>query len=242
MDCKECPFDDSFWNSVLETNENSEELIRLYYVHSLSLSCLDNNLKLCGVDSLAASKIVLSVLERFTCHQIIDILKNNFKPYEIKAKDIPQFSSFDDCYYKVVEYLVDSGMSDISYDKMGYFLREVPRKLDADKKYGENHAKIACMLGFCSITRKSTFGINITPFGQSFYELEKEKKDKLMPKLCLFIPMIQNYFVQGMNQSKLDEELSILSPSTIIRRRSNVNTIISIISDQLDNELYGTNN
>lgn len=63
-----------------------------------------------------------------------------------------------------------------------------------------------------------------------------------MPKLCLFIPMIQNYFVQGMNQSKLDEELSILSPSTIIRRRSNVNTIISIISDQLDNELYGTNN
>jgi len=45
-----------------------------------------------------------------------------------------------------------------------------------------------------------------------------------------------------MNQSKLDEELSILSPSTIIRRRSNVNTIISIISDQLDNELYGTNN
>lgn len=56
-------------------------------------------------------------------------------------------------------------------------------------------------------------------------------------KLCLYIPFIQNYFMAGATDEVRDEILSILSHSTQVRRRSNVNTIIHTIKESIDYEL-----
>ena len=58
----------------------------------------------------------------------------------------------------------------------------------------------------------------------------------LLPKLCLYIPYIQNYFMSGSREQSLEEMLNILSETTRVRRRPNVNTIIDTIKNSLDYE------
>ena len=59
----------------------------------------------------------------------------------------------------------------------------------------------------------------------------------ILPKLCLYIPYIQNYFMAGATDEVRDKILSILSHTTQVRRRSNVNTIIQTVKESIEYEL-----
>jgi hypothetical protein len=125
-------------------------------------------------------------------------------------------------------------MTDVDYSKMGYMLRDEKRKDVADKKYGENHMKTAAQLGLCRFEKCRA---NVNALGSLFIKLSEADRRNILPKLCLYIPFIQNYFMAGATDEVRDEILSILSPSTQARRRSNVNTIIQTIKDSIEYEL-----
>lgn len=117
---------------------------------------------------------------------------------------------------------------------MGYMLRGAKRNDIADKKYGENHIKTASQLGLCRFKKCRA---NTNAFGKLFVKISEMDRKNILPKICLYIPYVQNYFMAGATDEVREEILSILSVTTQNRRRTNVNTVIQTIKEALDNEL-----
>lgn len=222
---------DVFWVSVL-TNQNYEkEVIKLFYSHKFSLVSLTEGMSLEYLTEQQICDIILKTLAKKTCSEILDIISEEFVPFEIKKADICQFSSFEDSYYKVVNLIIRSGLQGVSWERMGFLLRSEPRTKVADTKYGENHGKTAVQLGLCYQDSHHNFWT--TCFGRCFNDLSDVEKESLKAKLCLYIPIIQNYFVQGMNEDLLSSYFNILTESTQKRRKPNVIKLITIVKSSL---------
>lgn len=223
--------DDQFWINSLTDDDKAKEVIRLSYSHSFDLSCISNGLHLEILKEEQLCTIILKVINQTPCTDILKILRPHFTQFEIQKSDIPQFSCFDDAYYKVIKLLEHSGIKGVSWSKLGFMLRIGPRSLVADTKYGENHGKTAMQLGLCQMDKEHRFWP--TTIGSCFDKLSRQEQDDLKPKLCLYIPLIQNYFVQDQDDEKLKEYFSVLTESTQKRRRPNVRTLIDIIRQSI---------
>jgi hypothetical protein len=212
-----------FWNNVTNNATNECVLIKAFYTHT------DDSI----LEDAGKSKLLLDTLIKYSCSDILNIIKDNYTPAVVDKKDISQFSDFKDAYYKVPYLLHNCGMTNVDYSQMGYMLREQKRKEIADKKYGENHIKTAAQLGLCKFEKCRA---NSNALGNLFIALTEADRTNILPKLCLYMPYIQNYFMSGATDEVRDEILSILSETTQNRRRSNVNTIIQTIKDSIEYE------
>jgi hypothetical protein len=223
MDNIKYVLDETFWDNLLGDSTKEEVLLKVFYTHA------DNSL----IETVNKCKLLIEVLKKYKCSKILNIIEKDFKPFEIDKKDISQYSDLKDAYYTVPFLLANCGKENVDYEQMGYMLREDKRNSVADKKYGENHMKTAAQLGLCSFSK---WRGNANALGKIFIQLpEREQKD-LLPKLCLYIPYVQNYFMAGATDEVREKILSILSKSTQNRRRPNVNTIIEIIKNSIDYE------
>lgn len=220
---KKYVLNNDFWKNVLDNPINEMVLLKAFYSHAED-SILENEEK---------SSLLLKVINKYNCSQILKIIADDYVPTTIDKKDISQFSDFKDAYYQVPYLLKNCGLTDVDYSQMGYLLRDNKRKEIADKKYGENHIKTASQLGLCRFEKCRA---NKNAFGCLFIEMSEMERNKILPKLCLYIPYIQYYFMFGATDEVRDNLLSILSPTTQARRRSNVNTIIQTIKDSIEYE------
>lgn len=209
-----------FWNNLLGNSEYEKVLLKAYYTHA------DDSI----INDKEKCSLLLQVLSKYPCLDILKIIEEEDQLFEIDKKDIPQFSDFKDAYYQVPFVLANCGIKDVDYNKMGYMLRVEKRKEVADKKYGENHIKTSAQMGLCSFRNCMA---NSNTLGSMFIKLSEEERDNLLPKLCLYIPIIHNYFKLGATDEIRDNMLSILSLTTQKRRRSNVNTIIETVKKAL---------
>lgn len=216
--------DSEFWDNVLGNSVNERVLLKAFYTHA------DENL----LEDEKKSAILLEVLKKYKCSEILDIIKDGFVPAKVEKKDISQFSDFKDVYYTIPYLLHNCGIKDVDYSKMGFLMRDEKRKEVADKKYGENHMKTAAQMGLC---RFGKCRANENALGANFIKLKESERNNIVPKLCLYIPYIQNYFMAGATDEVRDEMLGILSKTTQVRRRSNVNTIIQSVKDSIEYEL-----
>lgn len=223
MDGVKYTMDDEFWTDLIGNSVSERVLLKAFYSHA------DTHI----IEDEVKSALLLEVLKKYKCSEILKIIEDGFVPYEVGKKDISQFSDFKDAYYMVPYLLQNCGASDVDYLKMGYLLRDNKRKDVADKKYGENHMKTAAQLGLCSFDRCRA---NSNALGKLFIKLSEAKRRKVLPKLCLYIPYIQNYFMAGATDEVRDEMLSILSNTTQVRRRPNVNTIIQTVKESIEDE------
>lgn len=216
--------DKDFWANILGYSNKERALLKAFYSHA-DVGMLEDEEK---------SQILLTVLNKYKCSDILHIIGDGFKPFDIDKKDISQFSDFKDAYYSVPLKLKNCGIKNVDYSKMGYLLQKERRKDVADKKYGENHMKTCAQLGLCHFEKCKA---NPNALGNLFVKLSERDRDNILPKLCLYIPYIQNYFMEGATNEVRDSILSILSKTTQVRRRSNVNTIIQTVKDAIDYEL-----
>lgn len=224
MDGKKYVMDKDFWQNIVGSADKEQALLKAFYAHA------DANITV----NEGKSKVLISVLKKYKCSEILGIIADGFTPHEVDKKDISQFSDFKDAYYEVPRILLSCGMESVDYSKMGYLLRDKKRKEGADKKYGENHMKTCAQLGLCHFEKCMA---SKNALGSLFVHLNESEMKEILPKLCLYIPYIQNYFMVGATDEVRDEMLGILSPTTQVRRRSNVNTIIKMIKDAIDYEL-----
>lgn len=217
---KEYIMNEDFWNNLLGNQENEHALLKAYYTH------VDDDL----IVNQTKCTLLLEVLQRHSCAEILSLIKEGDDLFEIDKKDIPQFSDFKDAYYKVPYMLANCGTKDVDYNEMGYMLRNENRKEVADKKYGENHIKTAALMGLCSFKKCRA---NTSTLGNLFIKLSEKERENILPKICLYIPFLYNYFKKGGTDEVREEMLSVLSVTTQNRRRSNVNTIIDTIKKAL---------
>lgn len=227
--------------SADRTELSDEQLIRHFYHHisfceqRFNISYIIRRVEMhkyykYAEDDIKTAGRLTVLLSTYPTADILEIIEKDFTPFAIEKKDVPQFSDIDNVC-KVPYLLCNCGLSSVDYAQMGYMLRNDRRGLVADRKYGENHLKTACQMGLCSI---ENYKGSINELGRFFAGLEKEMQSKVLPKLCLKIPFMQNYYVNGTSEEKLEKLMSILSPTTIKRRLTNVKTLIRIIDKAIE--------
>ena len=217
---KEYIMNDDFWSTVLGDTIKEHALLKAFYTHA------DDTL----LSDETKASLLLQVLGKYSCKEIMALISEEDQLFVIDKKDIPQFSDFEDAYYAVPKKLVNCGDRNIDYERMGYMLDGALKKGVANKKYGENHIKTAASMGLCSFSRCRA---NKNALGKLFVEQPEEIRKNLLPKLCLYIPFIHNYFKLGATDEVRDSMLSILSVTTQNRRRSNINTIVEEVKKEL---------
>jgi len=162
--------------------------------------------------------------------QIFDFICNNENAIKcIEPNNIPQFSNAD-LLPKVVNIVANS--SELrNFADVGYFLTDAETKLVAQRKFGENHYKLASQLGLV-LPISHHFGL--TSLGEMYYsETDDKKKSIIAKKLAWRIPIIQYSILQA-SKDECDLHsllLKYLSESTAVRRRSNIFTLLNWIND-----------
>ena len=195
--------------------------MRFYYDTPLRISSPDDS-------SVNEAVSILYALSKLSFDEILSYMKKREENWSFASADIPQFSSFSDCFV-AVDKLIRSGLDGVSFSHMGFFLRNTQRKKSADCKYGENHSKCASMMGLC----KTDKGVWTNSFGVAYEKLDEGLKDNLQPKLCLGIKLIRGYFLNGESQTFLEEAMNTLSDSTRKRRLSNIRTLIETVKKEI---------
>lgn len=209
-----------------------EDLIISFYSHKLHVddTC---NLECQSDGIMELCEDIFSCLLNVECVEIIRVIKKTGIIFEISHGDVPQFSSLEDCVYKVPLLVKDCGIDELSYTQLGFMLRTKPRKEGADMKYGENQSKTAAQMGLCSIKNARIYPSYL---GIAFCNLDNESQVKLMPKLILFIPYIFNQYVTNAKYEDIIDSVSFLSQSTQKRRLTNIWSLITQVNKVLPYE------
>ncbi|MCK5023196.1 MAG: hypothetical protein KAS04_03415, partial [Candidatus Aenigmarchaeota archaeon] len=170
--------------------------------------------------------------------EVFKIVHNNSNLEDVIQSNIPQFSNLADAYIETPNILGLSGQS-MSYAELGIYLDNGKEKSKvAQRKYGENHSKLATLLDLVVITApSSSYKAALSVFGTAFNKRNDNEKRKLAVRLLFRIPIIQKMFVSA-HSSELDIEdnLSCLAVQTKKRRRSNIASLLHFISDELGDE------
>jgi len=150
----------------------------------------------------------------------------------IKADLIPQFSNFDNGTINLVNILTDVGKIILSFNEIGEILIGQDKSDSAKKKYGENHSKLAELLGFVKINNNSPRGVIITKLGKKLHFSSFAERQSILINQILQMQLIKDLCNKDLDSFNLSEYLcSFLAESTAKRRYSNVKHIIKILAD-----------
>ena len=143
----------------------------------------------------------------------------------IVTGEIPPFSEEKDIY-NVLRILIDSGLEDMTHEQVGAYLCPVDAKFEARRKYGETHYKFAWQLG---LTTKG-YPLSATEIGIAYLRMNSNReRQSLMSRLIFSIPFVQHAILKAKDGPFYMPDYlgEFLSPSTVIRRRSNMHKIMS---------------
>lgn len=168
----------------LINNKNDNELLKWYFTKEIDLLCLSYENAECNITVDNATRYILSLIEKTSVDHIIDLLRDDCEREEVTQENIPQYSKLNDAFYKVTNILNHFKDKQITFKDLGYYLEKddnADSKTEAAlKKYGENHAKLACLLDLAHISKNGVKSdIYITKFGELFNEIEDTKKENL---------------------------------------------------------------
>ncbi|MDD6441949.1 MAG: hypothetical protein PUG71_07570 [bacterium] len=230
--CSHCQKKGICWNNIFDEDpETEKKFLKLYYEKEIDLQCLTYGNSECNDKDVIADRLI-QILLKYTLEEIVDIIISSENLENVSKDNIPQYSDLNDAFYEVNKILVDSEQ-ELTFEELGYYLGKLHENMNdglvAQKKYGENHAKLAVLLDLACISKTGNQShIYSSVFGKRFYLLSDCEKKNLIKKLCLRIPIIQRVFKVG-SAAQINEEIKILSPSTQNRRRSNVENVLRSI-------------
>ena len=141
----------------------------------------------------------------------------------VATSNIPEFSRLLEID-NVLSALIETGTGFPGYLELGQTFAKAD-KGPALRKYGENHYKLAALLGL--VTR--TFPMRVTELGRQYHELDKDSKDKLLARLVLRIPIIQQLLIMAKDEYvNVDSVFAkYLALSTVNRRTSSTRNLIN---------------
>ncbi len=237
--CSQCKQSGACWQEILTGGpEVEKDFIRMYYEKEIDFQCLTYQNSECAsmVDSIVGR--FTEILLKHSIEEIVDIIISSESLEPVTMGNIPQLSQLDKGMFHVIEILMESGQA-MLFEELGYYLEQKygsdEPKVGAQKKYGENHGKMAALMDLAVVGKQGQRAI-VYPsvLGEGFYKMGQEMQEGLGKRLLLRIPMVQNVFV---NQSvgQIDKDMEILSLSTRKRRRSNVINVVKSIIEGNEN-------
>ena len=180
-----------------------------------------------------------AILHELSRASVEDLLKviDIIEPLEqMDSGTLPQFGSLE-TLLRVPEIIVSLGFDSLSYTQLGFYLKgDIHAKQAANAKYGETHAKGACMLGYASFKQGR---LTTSAFTDAICALEdQELRHRITTLLCLRIPMIQTLLCRAKDgQVNGYEPMASLKPSTQKRRSSCIRMILKELEHLKNDQL-----
>ena len=209
---------------------SKEEIISLFFTGSFEA---EYNEQLMYRDYDLPSEEILDFIRQvigISLFEYTDAIVTKYSTSHFSTKDIPQFSSFLDATDRICSILKENGDEGYKFSEMGVLLRSnnVERDFRADLKYGENHCKTAADFGLIQIRVGNVCYLSC--FGKVFNSLSEHEKSAYLSRFVLRNSFI-NWLICRASYRKvsLDEEMSILKPSTIKRRKPNVKFYLNLL-------------
>ena len=156
----------------------------------------------------------------------------------ITSYNIPQYSNYNNGTYEMIKYLRMAGDFGPSYLEIGEHFLENSHKKVAYIKYGENHAKLAELLGLVEIKKVDRKRVYLTGIGKEIEKLDVNIQQDCFNKLSCRIPIVQEAIKSNIaSANELESHLNnYLSPSTARRRKKNTWVMIEVIRGCEENE------
>ena len=134
-------------------------------------------------------------------------------------------------FLSLISYIIFKNLRFILFSY--YFFHD--SGLVAQRKYGENHYKLAALLGLA--TWKKPF--KVTPLGRAYMIMDENDKKSIISKLILRIPIIQEIILKGKKNYVRPLELmeSYLAASTAKRRQSNVHYLVDMVLNNMGEDV-----
>jgi hypothetical protein len=158
----------------------------------------------------------------------------------LTTADIPCFSSFENGASRLNE-LLEFSPEGATFEEIGYQLMNSV-KSGARVKYGENHSKLAAMMSLVIISNTRPIVVKPTPWGSFLTRYSFAEKADILKKLLLrdvcVKSILSKAFIGPVNYRDV---VSFLSPSTMIRRCTNVKKLIEFILIDSEREIYLSN-
>lgn len=157
--------------------------------------------------------------------------------FEISVHDIPQFSNFDSVIYDTIAAVDDANEVGeyLTFDELGELLPGRRTNNDvSNKKYGENHAKTAELLGFITIIPERIRKLQITPLGKAFRSAANDERDRILIRQLMRTAIVKDVFGKYQEQGSFnitDYLENYLSHSTAVRRRPNVKVFFEKLAE-----------
>lgn len=163
--------------------------------------------------------------------EYVGYLCDNYNVSYLEAKDILQFSNFEDFSTKICKVIKENGDKGFSVLDIGKFLENdgIVRKDGAYLKYGENHAKAAREIGLLFSLSNKYF---LSCVGYIFNDLEEKIRNRLLIRLFLRNKLIRRIIYRWKSDGSVDyyNEVGFLSLTTQKRRKPNIKAIIEFLS------------
>jgi hypothetical protein len=233
--CNKCTIQQESWENAYLGNISLDEIILRYYQKEMDLQCL-------VYPEIACVHFSKDVLADWFCDKLLNIsLPDIFEltcqtssQEDVLPSNIPQFSSIRDAYLETPNLLSLCGQS-MTFNELGTYLDNGKNKNDVtQRKYGENHSKLATLLDLASITVDgSSFKVALSIFGLAFNKRTNEEKKRLTARLLLRVPIIQKMLINALSaETDIENELLCLAEQTRKRRKPNIASIFELISEE----------
>ena len=166
---------------------------------------------------------------------LLEISKEDIRDYirsmniqDIAPKNVPQYSSISDGTIGMISYLRKSGNFGPDFDEVGKHFLGINHNEAAYKKYGENHSKLAELLGVVDIRNEGRRKVYLNDLGIEIEKLNVEEQEDCFDKLACRIPVVQ-YAIQNDIYDGNEVEILLqhyLAETTAKRRRKNTLDLI----------------
>ena len=232
-DCGKCKENGVCIKSLLRTKQTEQELLQKYLTKAIDLECMSSDNHCCAADANKAAEIIGQALIAAELSELINLIRVAESREPITTDNIPQYGDLSIAMYLIPDLLAQKEhIGYIEFGKMLFYREE--KKDEAYRKYAETHCKLAAQLDLAVIKKKKPSGFEITSsvMGRYFSALPIAEKDKILPKLCLRIPIVQEALLSSNYKRAIDKSLSILSESTRIRRNTGIVDLVEFALDE----------
>lgn len=230
MSSEECDREQGEAWGNLRRCADKTSILRDYYDKKLDIAWLSmEQPETCAADS----SLLFEALRKTDIETIFLLLKECGCKEPITADSVPQFSNLDEVA-SVSKVLCDLD-EHLTYRDLGIYLAPDERKNDvANRKYGENHGKLAVLMDLAFAERHGgESGFVQSPFASLFNALGEEEKWRMLAKLSLRIPVVRAILSDAAEAPvSIESNLDMLSESTAKRRAPNIMALVQLIGRQ----------
>lgn len=220
------------WSRFAADEMTHEEVLTAYYSKRLDTVCAQKLIEEGKIAGGGVLQKIFALVQSASLEEVYEAVCRIDDFELITSSNVPQFSSIESAY-KVPEILLATNEGQ-EFEGLGIYLDYEPHKKPAaNKKYGENHAKLAVLLDLADMANAGKMKVVPTEFGSLFAQLDCTEKQAMAARLCFRIPIIQRMIASNEEEVEIADFLKIFSDSTKKRRLPNVKALLAIIKQEM---------